>query len=63
MTEPARGWAGVKAISVGTLVYVSGQDVEVDFPECKGWKGLLSELERTRRIIVGDTVQVNQSTE
>lgn len=54
-----RGWAGVTANSVGTLLSVHGEDVEVKFPECDNWKGLLSELERVRPITVGDKVRAS----
>ncbi|XP_067945984.1 uncharacterized protein [Watersipora subatra] len=61
VTEPARGWAGVTPTSVGTLMSVNDGEVEVNFPECNNWKGLLEEIERTRPITVGDKVKVKRS--
>ena len=58
VSEPARGWAGVTQSSVGTLVSVNSKDVEVMFPECEYWKGMLHEIERVRRITIGDQVRV-----
>ena len=61
ITEPAGGWAGVTHNSVGTLLSVNGEDVVVNFTECKEWRGLLTELEKVRPISVGDKVRVNFS--
>ena len=60
ITEPAGGWAGVKHNSVGTLLSVNGEDVVVNFTECKEWRGLLTELEKVRPISIGDKVKVRK---
>ena len=61
ITEPAGGWAGVTHNSVGTLLSVNGEDVVVNFTECKEWRGLLTELEKVRPISIGDKVRVSFS--
>ena len=38
----------MKPVSEGTLVFISDTDVMVNFPECKGWSGLVSEIEKVR---------------
>lgn len=58
VSEPAGGWAAVTPCSVGTLISVNGEDVQVNFPECENWRGLLLEIELIRPIILGDKVRV-----
>ena len=58
MKEPVRGWCEVKPVSEGTLVFISDTDVMVNFPECKGWSGLVSEIEKVRPVTVGDKVKL-----
>ena len=48
----------MKPVSEGTLVFISDTDVMVNFPECKGWSGLVSEIEKMRPVTVGDKVKV-----
>lgn len=60
IAEPIGGWAGVTPVSVGKVVNIIGESVQVDFPECTAWRGVQTELERSRRIIVGDHVKVCQ---
>ncbi|XP_067944552.1 uncharacterized protein [Watersipora subatra] len=60
--EPSRGWAGVTGSSVGKVKSIKGkkgeEEVTVDFPECKDWVGLATELEHHREPSIGDKVQV-----
>ena len=48
----------MKHVCEGTLVFKSETDVMVNFPECKGWSGLVSEIEKVRPVTVGDKVKV-----
>ena len=65
ITEPSYGWNNVTHVHSGKLLAIkkgeNGEKAVVDFPTCRGrrWKGLLSELEKTRHITVGDLVQVD----
>ena len=65
ITEPSYGWNNVTHSHSGKLLAIkngeNGDKAVVDFPTCRSrrWKGLLSELEKTRHITVGDLVQVN----
>lgn len=60
--EPSRGWAGVNGSSVGKVRKVGGskgqEEVTVDFPECKDWIALATEVELVREPKKGDNVQV-----
>ena len=60
--EPSRGWAGVNGSSVGKIKSIEGdlghEEIVVDFPECKDWIGLVSEVEVARDPIKGERVQV-----
>lgn len=62
--EPSRGWAGVNGSSVGKVKRVGGlkgqEEVTVDFPECKGFVALVTELEVFREPKEGDKVQVKK---
>ena len=60
--EPSRGWAGVNGSSVGKVKKVKGskgqEELTIDFPECKDWIGLATEVQFHRRPSKGDKVQV-----
>ncbi|XP_072540919.1 uncharacterized protein [Salminus brasiliensis] len=43
---PKHQWGGVTHKSVGTVKAIKDDVVTVDFPECKSWKGMVSEMER-----------------
>ena len=46
VSRPRYEWGGVRRGAVGTLLRFSGDECIVDFPACRRWRGLLSELER-----------------
>jgi hypothetical protein len=46
VAEPKYKWGSVDQSMVGTLKSITGGDAVVDFDKQKGWKALLSELER-----------------
>ena len=61
---PSRGWAGVTASSVGTVVAVGGDldgevEITVSFPECEEWIGFAKDLEIGQSPAVGEQVQVS----
>ena len=60
--EPTRGWGGVNGSSVGEVKKVTGsegqEEITVDFPECKDWVGIATDLQFYREPVVGDSVQV-----
>ena len=61
--EPSRGWAGVTASSVGTVVAVGSDldgevEITVSFPECEEWIGFAKDLEIAQSPAVGEKVQV-----
>ncbi|XP_067944359.1 uncharacterized protein [Watersipora subatra] len=60
--EPSRGWGGVTKSSVGVVRLVIGrrgnEEITVDFPECKGWIGLATDLQRVRDIWLANEVQI-----
>jgi len=64
--EPSRGWAEVNGSSIGKITAIEGpegqEEVTVDFPECKDWVGLATELEMSREPIKGEKVQVTFNT-
>ena len=67
VTEPRGGWNNVTHADEGKLLAIKkgqfGEKAVVDFPPCRGrrWKGLLSELELSRQITIGDLVQVKKT--
>ena len=60
--EPTRGWGGANGSSVGRVKLVSTfegeKEITVEFPECKNWIGLTTDLEFNRKPQKGDNVQV-----
>ena len=46
VSRPRYEWGGVRRGAVGTLLRFSGDECIVDFPACRRWRGLLSEMER-----------------
>uniref|UniRef100_A0A8B9H5F2 FinTRIM family, member 79 n=1 Tax=Astyanax mexicanus TaxID=7994 RepID=A0A8B9H5F2_ASTMX len=67
IVTPKHQWGGVTHRSTGTVTGTKDDLVTVDFPECKGWKGLLSEMElisitdSKACFKTGDRVKVNAS--
>lgn len=61
--EPSRGWGGINGSSVGKVKKIAGlkdqEEVTVDFPQCKKWVALATEVELVREPNKGDKVQVN----
>ena len=47
VTRPMEGWGDVKAGSVGTVTEMTNGGVKcnIDFPEQKGWIGVVAEME------------------
>ncbi|XP_067945349.1 uncharacterized protein [Watersipora subatra] len=60
--EPLRGWGEVTKSSVGEVVLVEGEEgkeqITVEFPECKRWVGVVTDLELVRDLREADEVQV-----
>ncbi|XP_067945351.1 uncharacterized protein [Watersipora subatra] len=63
--EPSRGWGEVNGSSVGTITNITRvegkEEITVDFPECEGWIGLPTDIERERLANKEDEVQVKLS--
>lgn len=65
VTSPTHGFGSVTHDSVGEVATIHGADCTVNFPEQRGWSGVLSELEHapSGSISVGSRVRVRRSVE
>ncbi|XP_017538314.2 uncharacterized protein LOC108411325 isoform X1 [Pygocentrus nattereri] len=67
VVTPKHQWGGATHKSVGVVTDIKEDTVVVDFPECKGWKGIISEMELLSSkdtegcFRVGDRVRVKDS--
>ncbi|KAI4898736.1 hypothetical protein NFI96_007112 [Prochilodus magdalenae] len=67
VVTPKHQWGGVTHKSVGVITDIKEDTVTIDFPECKGWKGVVSEMELLSSkdtkgcFSVGDRVRVKPS--
>jgi hypothetical protein len=57
--EPTFGWGGVSSVSRGYVTAVQDDVVFVDFPVCRRWVGLVSELYVFRPYSIGELVRLN----
>ncbi|XP_066533507.1 uncharacterized protein [Hoplias malabaricus] len=65
VVTPKHQWGGVTHKSVGVVTDIKEGTVTVDFPECKGWKGIVPEMElisvKKGNFSIGDHVRVKGS--
>ncbi|KAL7888355.1 hypothetical protein AOLI_G00033290 [Acnodon oligacanthus] len=67
VVTPKHQWGGVTHKSVGVVTDIKEDTVIVDFPECKGWNGIISEMQLLSSkdiegcLRIGDRVRVKES--